>query len=303
MNTKKEFGFYPHPLCIEEGPITVSPLSDLEQSAKDVLACNSVEKDWFYAPHQQISEVMSGKVRDLPYSSRVFGLPKTHWIEHDAATGENHLDFILWVLSFFVGMRLTPDEAGFLDATPLKPGKLVGFILLGSSHSHAVRLADDFWLENINDPRRAQRFVAAVHALFLSQNPQLLQFERFVYLYMAIDACYSLAASLFPPQKTCRHYRRIEWMCNQFNVVTPAWANPAAPGGVKVSAIRNNTIHEALYMGGPLGFEIYTECNLVLQMQALVCRLLVALIGGIGLAYVRSPVTDRQIQGLDLKGI
>ena len=35
-----------------------------------------------------------------------------------------------------------------------------------------------------------------VHALFLGQFPQSLQFERFIYMYTAIDACYSLAAKL-----------------------------------------------------------------------------------------------------------
>ena len=64
---------------------------------------------------------MSGKVREHPYASRVFGLPKTHLIEHAEATNQDHLDFHLWALSFFVGMRLTATDAGFLDATPLKP--------------------------------------------------------------------------------------------------------------------------------------------------------------------------------------
>ena len=104
----------------------------------------------------------------------MFGLPKTHLIEHAAATSEDHLDFHLWALSFFVGMRLTATEAGFLDATPLKPRSLVDFVLLGSSLTRAVELADDFWTTNLAKPRRAQHFEAAVHALFLGHNPKNL---------------------------------------------------------------------------------------------------------------------------------
>ena len=142
-----------------------------------MLAFDSVEDNWLYAPPQQVRDFTSGKVREHPYASRVFGLPKTHLIEHTAATSEKHLDFHLWALSFFVGMRLTATEAGFLDATPLKPSKIVDFILLGSSLTRAVKLADDFWRTNLAKPRRAQHFEAAVHALFLSQSPKNLKFE------------------------------------------------------------------------------------------------------------------------------
>ena len=112
----KEFGFYPDPLQI-------------------------------YAPPQQVRHSPSGEVRERPYTTRVFGLPKTHRIEHAAATNEEHLAFHLWALSFFVGMRLTATEAGFLDATPVKPGELVDFVLLRSSLACAVKLAEIFWMK------------------------------------------------------------------------------------------------------------------------------------------------------------
>ena len=246
---------------------------------------------------------MSGKVWERPYAPRVFGLPKTHVIEHAEAKSQDHLDFHLWALSFFVGMRLTATEAGFLDATPLQPGKLVDFVLLGSSLTCGVELADVFWTTHLTEPRHAQRFAAAVHALFPSQNPQNLDFERFVYLYTAIDACYKLIEVLRQPSKHLRQADRIKWMCRQFNLVTPVWADPTAPGGAEVIAIRNDTLHEALFMDAPLGFTVYggsTNRNLTLEMSALVCRLLVALIGGHGAAYVRSPVNTREIHGLDL---
>ena len=74
---KKEFGFYPQQLQIKAGPVTVSPLPDLERTASDVLASDGVEDNWFYAPPQQVRDLMSGKVA----GKRVSGLLKigTGW--------------------------------------------------------------------------------------------------------------------------------------------------------------------------------------------------------------------------------
>ena len=303
VRPSKEFGFYPCSLHIKAGPVTISPLPDLERIANDVLASDDIEKNWIYAPPQQVHHFMSGEVRERPYTTRVFGLPETHLIEHAAATSEDHLDFHLWALSFFVGMRLTATKAGFLDSTPIRPGRLVDFVLLRSSPVRAVELAENFWKTNRDKPRCAKLFAAAVHALFLSQNPQSLQFEKFVLLYMAIDACYALTVALHPPlQRPGTHAKRIAWMCDQFEIGCPSWADP---DGAEVAWIRNNTLHEALFMDAPLGFAVHgvstnQSQNLPLQMKALVCRLLVALIGGGDADYVRSPVNTRQRHGLDL---
>ena len=71
---------------------------------------------------------------------------------------------------------------------------------------------------NLAKPRRAQHFEAAVHALFLGQNPKNLEFERFVYFYTAIDSCYKLAEELDPPPRGLTHAKRIKWMCDRFSM-------------------------------------------------------------------------------------
>lgn len=283
---KKEFGFYPEPLKITAGPVTISPLPEFQEKVSHVLASDGKENDWVYAPPL----------------SRIFGLPKTHLIEHTEATNEKQLNLHIWALSFFVGMRLTTEQRGFVDATPLKPGKLVDFVLVGSSLARALGLVDRFWKKS---PQNAERFAAAVNVLFLTQNPQNLQFERFMYLYMAIDACFKMATStrpLVPLPDT--HKERIEWLCNKYQIVVPTWADPTVSNGPEVTKIRNDTFHEALYMGAPLGFAVHEGSgktkNLMLEMTALVCRFLVALIGGDDNSYVRSSTNTRSIFGLDL---
>lgn len=304
----KKFGYCPDPLPIKTGPVTISPLPDLKRNVSDVRASSSIENNWYYAPPRQVRHFLSGEVRERPYPTRVFGLPKTHRIEHTAATNKEHLDFHLWALSFFVGMRLTAaaTENAFLDATPVKPHKLVDFIPVGSTLTHAVELAEDFWNMTRDKPCCAKRFGAAVHALFLSQNPRNLPFEEFVLLYMAIDACYKLSVERNGP-KSCNHPGRIPLMCKHFGIECPDWVDPNAPcapkNGSIVTDIRNNTLHEALFKDAPLGFKGFggdTNPNLLLEMRALVCRLLVALIGGNGADYVRSPMNTRQRYDLDL---
>lgn len=301
---RKKFGFYPRPLDFDAGPVRIRSLHDLDQIVDSVVTCEQVENGWFYAPLQRVQEFVSGGVRTYPFSARVFGLSKTHSIEHEVVTGEEHLDFHVWVLSFFAGMRLTTTDAGFLDGTPLKPGSLVDFVLVDTELGRAVELAERFWCSNRGCPRNTRLLAAAIHALFLGQYRQALQFEEFIHLYTAIDACYALTVAQRRPKGSCSHAKRIEWMCDELGVVAPAWAESAGgKGGTVVSGLRNSALHEALFLSEPLGFAVHgvdTGENLTLEMIALVCRLLVALLGGKDDSYLQAPVNTRQRQGLRL---
>lgn len=249
---EKKFGFYPHPLAIEAGEIKVSTLPDLDKTVNEVNSYKYIEKDWLYASPQYERNFFSGRVRELPYAGRVFGLPQTHTIKHLNAKSEEHIDFLVWVLSFFTGMRLTTTAAGFLDATPIKESMLVDF--LPTDLSKALILADDFWNKNGNEC--CLLFTAAVHAMFISQNPRNLPFEEFIYAYLAIDTCYALTKRLHLLNKKNKFRKRIHQMCNTLGVQVPKWGNPEHD---KVPDIRNKTLHEALFMEKPLGFAVCTE--------------------------------------------
>ena len=83
--SRKTFGFYPEPLRIEAGSIRIEPLARLDEVSGGVLSGDEVESGWIYAPPQEVRELVSGEVRQRPYSARVFGLPHTHTIEHAGA--------------------------------------------------------------------------------------------------------------------------------------------------------------------------------------------------------------------------
>ena len=297
---ERQFGFYPRALSLEAGPVKIRCLPGWEDEVQAVLSESQVADGWIYAPPQLTGDFVTREVRKKPFPSRVFGLPKTHVIEYTTGTSPEHLDFLVWALSFFVGMRLTITEAGFLDATPIKPGELVDFVPVGRALCRAMELAEQFWMQNCEEPRNPQRLEAAVHALFLSRNPRGLEFETFIYLYTAIDACYALARSLRNAKEDHSHAARIEWLCDEFGISKPDWAQAAVGKGSEVSRIRNNALHEALFMDAPFGFVMRNDHgSLTLQMSALVCRLLVALVGGRG-DYLGSSIDSRQRQGLKL---
>ncbi len=299
---RSEFGYYPRPLDITVGPVSITTRDGLEERVKDVEEDEWREGKWIYAPLQPVTH-LGGGTSIRPYPARVFGLPKTHDIVHATAPDLDPVNFHIWSLSFFKGMRFTITEAGFLDSTPIEPGVLVDFVLLGGSLPKSIELAEAFWIDNLAFPERARIWVAAVHALFLSQNPRHLQYERFLLLYTALDACFALAKSLNPTTRNLTHSQRIAWMCDWLGMPIPAWADPGAGGGAPVAAMRNPAVHEALFMGEPLGFALHgvgERGNLTLEMSGLVSRLLVALLGARNNRYITSSTGTRQRQGLHL---
>lgn len=152
-------------------------------------------------------------------------------------------------------------------------------------------------------PNRARLIAAAVHALLLGPSPQHLQFEWFILLYTAIDACFALAKAVKRPTSAVPHAGRVKWMCYAFDMPTPAWADPAS--GAAVASLRNATVHEALFMGEPLGFAIHgtgANQNLTLEMQALLCRVVVALLGAESNDHLRDALVIRTEFGRTMNG-
>jgi hypothetical protein len=303
-----ELGYCPMHFDIRIGDILLTDLPDHEESVEIIEGSETVHQRWIYAPLQRQRDFVSGQTRVLPHSNRVFGLPKTHLLTQGSTDSTQRLEFLVWCIGFFVGMRLTTAEAGFVDATPVEPGKLNDFVLSGCTLDQAIDLSDKFWQAHAEEERNIKRVMGIIHALFLSQNPLHFQFEAFSYLYMALDACFALTKSICgAPSSHLTHAARLKWMCEQFEIPVPDWAQPTASNNTDVSIVRNDAIHEALFFEEPLGFAIYggNKCsshhrNVPLEMQALTCRLLVALLGKPDCDYVKSEVNSRQRHGLSL---
>jgi hypothetical protein len=227
MPTQVEFGYYPKPLDFSVGDVSVATPPGLKDKTREVMESGLIDGDWCYAPPAQAQDFMSGKVRTLPYPSRVFSLPKTHVLTHATSSDPEHLGFLIWILGFIHGVRLSETDAGFLDATPIKPGALHDIVWLGNSEQKALRIADTFWRSQAAAPAIAKGLTGVVHSLFLSQTPTMLHFERFIYLYVALDGCHAVWCAMNGIKPTSvKHFKRIAELCSKLNRGIPAWADP-----------------------------------------------------------------------------
>ncbi|MBN9425650.1 MAG: hypothetical protein J0H09_04005 [Burkholderiales bacterium] len=270
-----EFEYLPVSINRSFGNITISDLPNRDETVRLVESRIGVRDGWIFAPT----------------GSRVFGLRKTHQITHSRCDGSNHLEFIVWCLGFFMGIRLSTTECPFLDATPIRTGSLVDFELMRKKDlGAAVDLIENYWQTNKRKINRIDRMRAAIHALFLSQCKSALQFEKFHYSYVALDTCYAIARQQRAGRnKRISHGGRIKWACDQYGMQVPSWAH-------EVSGTRNRAAHEGLFLGEPLGFKNFgpktahsSVANLPREMGNLVCRLIVAQLGRKDCQYVQSP--------------
>jgi hypothetical protein len=275
------FGFLPDRLDIVAGDITISTKPTLLEDVEKVNQSRHVENGWIYSP----------SVRN-----RIFGLPKTHEIIHAGWQNHEHAHFHLWTLSFFMGMRLTSTEAGFVDSTPLKAHSLVEFVMLRSSLIEAICKIDCFWLLNNRKNHVIKPICSAIHFLFLAQRRNILQFEEYQLLYTSMDAIFKATVSLNSQNNQIPHSQRIDWLCKHLNVSVPHWASPKSPGGPFIARLRNELFHEGLFDGEPAGFRILTgsDAKIFLEMRNLICRILIALLGIKADAYLWSPIDTRQ---------
>jgi len=306
-----EFGYCPLPLRISGHGFAIEPLDDLDSIVKKIGNCPVIKDGWLYC-----SPAPASKANYPP--ERVFSLPKTHVLTIQGSPDEEKLRFVVWCLSFLIGMRLTTTEAGFLDATPIEPRLLVDFFADEKSIVGGLERALRFYdlCGNGKNPKpNAKRYEAAIHALFLSQNPRNLDFEAFFYLYMTLDNCFSIMSKNQDGHVPLPHSKRLQWMCDRLKISTPEWAKSIDKKKKKnpnVSDIRNNTIHEAIFMGEPLGFSVLdpnsysTEkpTSTLLEMRYLICRLLVSILDEEAscaprISYVGSSIETRSTHSLD----
>lgn len=237
------------------------------------------------------------EITEDPFTIRVFGLPVTHRIWGTPTIDREYLQFVLWVLSFFKGMRLTGLRQGFLDTTPIEVHTLVDFMTLGDDVG-PLRLAEQFWANNRSEPVQRGRLCKAIHSMFISCNPRLMDFEKILFLYSALDTCFAMMRHRNPGRDEGSHAGRVAWMCKQFNLPVPPWAilRPDPNGKpnkfeTEISALRNELIHEASYAGEPLGFAfepLFSNRNLAYEMKCVACRILAAMLGVSDKDYLNS---------------
>jgi hypothetical protein len=284
------FGYYPKQLSLIAGHISISTQTELKDKINSVHESGLVHNNWVYSPEPR-------------WGRRIFGLPKTHQLSHSKLSGDGHIDFLIWVISFVFGMRLSRADAGFgyIGATPTEPGMLVDFMVKNDDASNILLLADQFWLANLSDPNKALLFQSCINALYFAQYPHNMQHEEFFYLYLALDSMYALHETKLK-SKPKNHADRVRALCDCFGMPVPLWASVKGKK-TDISQIRNMLFHEARVSGQPVGYGLLqasTTLNINLSLKAFVCRLLVASLGA-ETDYVCSLPDTRMRYLLELK--
>jgi len=266
-------------------------------------------KSWAYPPRHLSHDFGTDAVKELPYRNRVFSLPKTHRISSDLPNDEDRIRFVVWVLGFILGIRLTTEEAGFLDATPVKTASLIDGVLHRSQYNRALESISEYYLAHQSGVSETSLLIGAIHSYFISGNPNGFFFEEFAHLYAALDALFRLT-ELQPTNCAPRkHAKRVAWMCSVYSIATPDWAVPGTRerDNSIISELRNESFHEALFTGQPPGFAVpgrgsaaEVDPYLNHQMRKLVSRLLVAIVFGEKTKYVTTPLDSRMPQSLQL---
>ena len=297
--TDLAFGYCPIRFTLSTSRFSVWPLQNLKQTVEEVNRDSQVDSNWIYAPLEKRSDILTGQIKTNPYKARVFGLPDTHIIQH-AEGDERRLRFLLWCLGFFVGMRTSDTEAGYLDAAPIKPQQLTDFICDPNELERALLYADCFYAGLNPSSRQAERLLAVLHLNYLAQRPNQLDFEGFMYSYIALDTCWKVAKEKGLVGNVQKHSKRVKALCDVLRIPKPTWID-------QIASPRNDAFHEGLLEDEPLGYQLLDRLassegvDVTLAARNLICRAVVALLGIPAQRYIESSVEDRQKYGLDLQ--
>lgn len=279
-----EFGFLPLHLELTNTKIQIETLETMKDHLRRLQQSEHHSDGWIYAPSAR----------------RIFGLPKTHILTLPSAGSKARCEFLIWALSLFTGMRLTTTEAGFIDATPIKR-KLTDLFITPAELEICLESAYDFWDLHIEEPSICGSIQASIHSLYISQNPELLGFEKFLYACIALDSCWPIYKHIYHSPAKLKFNERIGFICSASNIILPDWARFSGKYS-EFSKFRNDLVHEGISELQPMGFEtksVIRMSEIAFEIRAFVCRILIAVLGIPAHHYLGSPVNTRQVFALE----
>jgi hypothetical protein len=235
-----------------------------------------------------------------------FELPPTHLLitpgrAYDAQYGE----FIVLMLGFMYGLRLTVRGTGHLHPTPLREHSLVNFVPKRAEVLACLGKATVFWDSQRTDLR--QLLFGAIHWYLVAQSHNH-QHERFAWAYTVLDNLHRVAWRTSPayralvPSELGGHGTRPSALAQVYGTPLPsAFAGSAgAPGtAAGLVALRNQLIHEARWQGQPIGYAVFQVGHeVILNLQHFCSQIILGLLD-IECIF-RKHQYSGQLQGLDL---
>jgi hypothetical protein len=279
-----EFGFLPEMNAYRGGGVVIEPHPDIARRIASLEEHGEVHKGWFYP--------LSTSIPPAPPSPRIpplrYSLPDTHILTTSSGklmANRSLCDLLFTVLGFLRGLRLVPVGYYHPARAATNIGQLVDFSCSSEQVETALDKAALFKEEH--GAELSQRLMAACHWYLASQS-YLWEFEVFNGQYIVLDSCWGLFSKVRRQPGGRPHSKRVVIMCEALRIPIPAWSGVEQDS--RLSRLRNALFHNALFSGGPLGFESPEE-NIVTELTRLNSRLLIALLG-VDSDYIKLPVNS-----------
>ncbi|MBI3707616.1 MAG: hypothetical protein HY246_08060 [Proteobacteria bacterium] len=294
------FGWLREPLQLHDAVFAIKPQPSFEDRKREVEAAFPLGSAWIVPPNGY------GTFDGVEVPSERYELSKTHTLatngrSYDKAYGQ----FIILVLGFVLGLRLTIEGDGHLYATPWKQGSLVSFVPKGSEILRCLHAATTFWDSAGPDIRKMM--FAAIH-WYLTAQSYRHQFEKFVWQYAVIDNIHRITWNATPTYRKCcpnergNHSQRPGCLAAEYGSPLPACFADSEKGNGdagRLITLRNELIHEARWVGEPLGYAVGTDAHEIIEHLKYFNSQLILGVLGIACKF-RSLTYPYQTQALDL---
>lgn len=284
-----EFGFYLNKKRYLTDNIEIKPLWDIDESLSWFYNEARVCKGWLYPEDQSCDQNSQEKINNKHCTVPVkwFSLEPTHSITIYPYDSEK-LKFLILCLGFINGIYLTPAGYYFLEKVPYKQGVLTDVVPTKGDIEKGLTICSNFYDRN---PEQRKGIFSVLH-WFLNAQSYAFPWDRFDAQYKVLDGLYKISRLNSP-----NHASRAIALAEKFNVITPDWAKINGKSS-KLSKLRNDLVHEAIYAGQPIGYN-HPDENYDLYFRRFNAKLIAATLG-FQSYYIQSNPNDRQTYGWDL---
>jgi len=252
------FGWWDRNTEFGDDLFEIRPVQQFAQALEVVRRAGSLGSEWFHPPvaHSSTEGV------DLPCER--FELPVTHCLTvtghaYDVDQGA----FLVLVLGFCLGLKLTPRGTGHLMATPWRERTLSPFYADNPDILVVLRHALSFWRSQ--PPEVRSLAFSAIH-WHLTAHSYRQQHDRFAWQYTVMDNIYKLTCRIDrtfgqpdprnPDRDLLGHRWRPGALGQKYGSPMPT-AFGTGDAAV-LSGLRNELIHEARWCGEPIGYSVST---------------------------------------------
>jgi len=294
------FGFLPLNRGWETDEIRIKSITDAAEKIEQVLSSRWVDDEWHYKPYFKDSVRIENKHKEFFRPSPIIPPVSTHVISNKGGpVREDFLIFHIILLGFTFNMVLIPENWSHLNKVRIYPRKNSPFVAYDNNVIDFLKCGEILWNKH-DDDGIALKLMNIIYWHINSQHYDQ-DFERFLFQYMILDACYRLSKDAEREdsinKKDETHYKRPGVLCKKLRIKEPKWIeikkDACGRRCTDLSQIRNNLIHEIEWGGKAIGFGVQPQIRgITLELTGLVSRIICAMLGYVG-EFSRSDCQNR----------